>query len=209
MVGTVARLNAEQQQTPTHTAAGKQFTFAQLSNAKRDRTGQAGREQRQQPGSQVPSPRPGCVVLMVESARVESGEWGLGLWSKTGKTGHWTRGELGGRLGEGALATGALFPCLRPGPSLALAGLLWRRLRGQDWPSDRRFFGYRVPHSVGDSERDLLDASERTGDCLPRPALAGLLACASGSCCVNFRRQRPAGFAWAERILQSRQAVPV
>src|SRR5690349_10421144 len=101
----------------TH-AAGKQFTFAQLSNAKRDRTEQAGREQRQQPGSQVPSPRPGCVVLMVESARVESGEWGLGLWPKTG---HWTRGMYTwGPLVGGALGR-ALFPCLRPGPSLVLA----------------------------------------------------------------------------------------
>ena len=108
----------------------------------------------------------------------KSGEWGVGTRSLAQDwaldQGYVHLGAAGGRgTGAGVVSMFEAWTLTGPGCSL------WRRVRGQDWPSDRRFFGYRVPHSVGDSERDLLDASERTGDCLPQPALAGLPACLS------------------------------
>lgn len=95
-----------------------------------------------------------------------------------------------------------------------------------DWTLDRRVARvsgtmYRTAWAprqrVGDdSERDLPDASEcarrttapRNSQALPRSHAPAITPPPSAGCGVNFGRQQP-WTAWAQRILQSRQAVSV
>src|SRR5690349_10421145 len=135
MVGAVTRLNAEQQQTPTHTCGGKAVHLCSAQQCKKgqDRTSRAGATTT----TGQPSSIAQAGVCRADGGERKSGEWRVGTRSLAQDwaldQGYVHLGAAGGRgTGAGVVSMFEAWTLTGPGCSL------WRRVRGQDWPSDRR-----------------------------------------------------------------------